>query len=186
MCEAQNFKTLSSYEKRWAIAHPFAALKVRTIYKKCWPLYEFMSKKNELDRFSSGGKLDAYRHVFFMAAFSQKINPKKIRKLGKAHEKGNYKAFLKNKKENDETPDSLSCVMDLLNNELGIKTGRANKRINLSDLSALSVSEIKKGNAIYFKRNAKGEYITCSDEFIDLKNYVSKWFIPKCLISSDK
>ncbi|MBK7668826.1 MAG: hypothetical protein IPJ32_16710 [Sphingobacteriaceae bacterium] len=131
---SQNFGSRSRYEKCWAITHPFAALKVRKIYKTCAPFYEEVKKTKALDTFENGGKLDAFRHTFFMAAFSQKIKTKKIRKLGIAHEKGNYTHFLKNIKEDGELADSLSSVMDIKNNELGFKIGNTNKKKDLSDL----------------------------------------------------
>lgn len=168
----------------WGLFHPFAALKVNKLYKKCLPFYEEVKKENGLDKFESGGKLDAFRHVFFMAAFTQKIKAKKIRKLGKAHEKGNYKHFLKNINEQGELPDSLATVMDLSNNEVGFKIGKENKKTELKDLKLLVIEEIKKGNALYFKRNEKGQYLNCNDEII--LPQPKKWFVPKCLISTDK
>lgn len=179
---AQKFNHRSKHEKHWALSHPFAALKTRKIYKKCIPYYEEVKKSNTLDAFENGGKLDAFRHTFFMAAFAQKIKAKKLRKLGIAHEKGNYNSFLKGIMEDGELADSLSSVMDLQNNELGFKIGDANKKKSLKDLKDLVTGEIKKGEALYFKRNNSGQYLNCTNEEIDLENYKNKWFIPKCLI----
>src|SRR3954462_1646423 len=95
MLLGQKFGKRSHYEKHWAFFHPFAALKVKRIYKLCLPHYEEVKSSGTLDAYRNGGKLDAFRHVFFMAAFSQRINTRKLRKLGIAHEKGNYSAFLK-------------------------------------------------------------------------------------------
>lgn len=149
------------------------------------PIYEETKKNNLLDAFENGGKRDAFRHTFFMAAFAQKIKTKKIRKLGIAHEKGNYTHFLKNIKEDGELADSLSTVMDLKNNELGFKIGSANKKKDLSGLKDLATEEIKKGEAVYFKRNSSGQYLNCNGEIILLENYKNKWFIPKCLIPTN-
>ena len=182
---AQKFSDRSCYEKRWAFFHPFAALKVKKIYKKCLPYYETMKKSNALDSFESGGKLDAYRHAFFMAAFTQKIKIRKIRKLGIAHEKGNYKHFLNGINEQGELPDSLSSVMDLQNNELGFVISEANKKTSLNILNSAVVFEIVKGKALYFKRNTSGLYLTCDEQIIILDNYRNKWFIPKCLIPTN-
>ena len=184
--QAQKFGSRSRYEKRWAIFHPIVALKVKKIYKKCLPLYNFIKKDRVLDTCENGGKLDAFRHVFFMAAFAQKIKVKKVRKLGIAHEKGNYADFLKGINEQGELPDSLSSVMDLYNNELGLKIGSANKKTDLRDLRDILTEEIKKGSAVYFKRNLNGQYQTCSGEIIVLSHYKMKWFIPKCLIKTNE
>ena len=84
----------SKFEKSWALAHPIAAIKVKRIYRQTLPFYNDHLIHKQLDSFSNGGKLDAFRHVFFMAAFTQKVKVKKIRALGFAHEKGNrYNAF---------------------------------------------------------------------------------------------
>ena len=182
---SQNFGSRSRYEKCWAFAHPFAALKAKNIYKKCMPIYEETKKNNLLDTFENGGKLDAFRHTFFMSAFSQKIKTKKIRKLGIAHEKGNYTHFLKNIKEDGELADSLSAIMDLQNNELGFKIGSANKKKDLKYLKELVTEEINRGEAVYFKRNSSGQYLNCNGEIILLENYKNKWSIPKCLITTN-
>lgn len=149
------------------------------------PVYDEVAKMNMLDHFQNGGKLDAFRHAFFMAAFDQKIKTKKLRKLGIAHEKGNYLHFLKNIKEDGELADSLSTVMDLKNNELGFRIGNGNKKTDLQNLKDLVIEEIKKGGAVYFKRNVSGQYFTCEGELINLENFQNKWFIPKCLIATD-
>ena len=182
---SQKISERSRYEKCWAFAHPFAALKVKKIYKKCVPLYEELKKSKALDHFENGGKLDAFRHTFFMAAFDQKIKTRKLRKLGIAHEKGNYARFLKNIKEDGELADSLSTVMDLKNNELGFRIGSVNKKKDLQNLKELVIEEIKKGEAVYFKRNLSGNYLNCAGEVIILGNYQNKWFIPKCLIATN-
>ena len=64
-------------EVLWAIGHPFAAIKVKKMYSKTYVIYEQQNTKIALDNFNNGGKLDAFRHVFFMAAFAQKIKIKK-------------------------------------------------------------------------------------------------------------
>ncbi len=183
---AQKISERSRYEKRWAFFHPFAALKVKKIYKMCLPYYEELKKLKGLDAFENGGKLDAFRHTFFMAAFSQKIKTKKIRKLGIAHEKGNHYHFLKNIKEDGELADSLSSVMDLKNNELGLKIGSNNRKVDINNLILITIEELNKGEAIYFKRNAVGQYLSCKDEIINLENYKNKWVVPKCLIKTNE
>lgn len=173
------------YERRWAIVHPFAAFKVKKITKECT---RFMSGQNMnlvLDAHTSGGKADAYRHIFFMAAYSQKIKQKKVRKLGLAHEKSNYKQFLNSSEEYGELPDSMSTVMDLYNNELGFVIGLNNKKDDLETLSGRVIKEIKNGKALIMKRNLKGSYLNCSGELIDLTFYKKKWNIPKCLTNSN-
>ena len=172
-------------ELYWAIWHPIAALKVKKIHKRVLIVYNKSDTKLLLDNYGNGGKLDAFRHVFFMSAFSQKIKVKKLRKLGIAHEKGNYHQFLKLGTENGEVPDSLGSVMDLSNNELGFKIGLENKKKTLEELKEEVIKEIKEGKAIVMKRKKTGAYVDCNNKIIDLELYKGKWFVPKCLVPSD-
>jgi hypothetical protein len=176
----------SRQEWCWAITHPVAALKVKQVSKKCYFIYNNTpSLKNELDSFSNGGKLDAFRHIFFMAAFAQKVKPKKLVRLGIAHEKANYRNFLKGKKEDREFADSLGTVMDLKNNETGILIGRGNKKAGLSDLKNLVLNEIKNGKAVIMKRRKNGMYEDCNGKLIDTALFSGKWFVPKCMVNSN-
>jgi len=177
-------QTLFRYEKIWALTHPLAALKVNQINKKCFKIYYQNNTQNKLDTFSNGGKLDAFRHTFFMAAFAQKIKVKKIKKLGIAHEKTNYNQFLKNELENGELPDSISKIMDLKNNDLGFEIGRTNKKISLTELSQLIITAINKGEALIIKRNKLGSYTYCDESLIILTKQ-KKWNVGKCLIKSN-
>lgn len=182
--QAQNFH-LGQLEKKWAIIHPFASYRIKKISKKCFVIYQDSSIRSKLDQFESGGQRDAFRHVFYMAAFAQKIKVKKLKKLGVAHEKQNYLDFLKSKTEFGELADSLSCVMDLENNEVGFKIGLLHKKTNLNELSKLVLLSIHSGEALIMKRNLKGLYLNCQNEIINLNNYKNKWQIPKCLVPSN-
>lgn len=168
----------------WAIFHPFAALRVKTITQRCQPYFQYYKAKGRPDGFENGGRLDAFRHTFFMAAFAQKIKPAKLLKLGEAHEKGNYKDFRRAKLEEGELADFLSCEMDLINNELGVKLGRAKRYIPLDSLAILSLKLIEEGYAVIMKRNQAGYYLNCKDEQLDLKIYEGHWMVPKCLTNS--
>lgn len=185
VCHAQNPRSLSSYEKTWACFHPIAAIKIKGIAKKIMPIYIENTKSDVLDSFENGGKLDAFRHTFFMAAFAQKIKAKKVRKLSIAHEKGNYKDFLNIQTEHGEIPDSLSTVMDIFNNNIGIEAGKKNPEKPMEELKEYILNLISEGKVLYFKRNTNGDYLTCDGNIIVLKKFEGKWFVPKCLISSN-
>jgi len=172
-------------EVLWGMCHPIAAIKVKKMYSKSYAIYNQPATKIALDNFNNGGKLDAFRHVFFMAVFSQKIKAKKIKKLGIAHEKGNYRQFKKHQNEEGEQPDSLSNVMDLKNNELGLIIGAENKKLPLDELKLKVIKEINAGKATIIKRNSNGHYVDCNNQLIDQKLYVNKWYVPKCLVLSD-
>lgn len=195
-CRSQTPK-VSLPEFGWAIMHPVAAIKVRVITKKCgtqvWrrlaPLSD-SSVPDSLqyyfpDNYPNGGKQDALRHIFFMAAYAQKINVKKLRKLGIAHEKASYRHFKKCRLEDGELPDSLSSVMDLHNNEVGFSVGVLNKKADLKKLMALATLEIKRGEALIMKRDGLGTYLTCEGEQLDLILLFKTWNLPKCLVRSN-
>lgn len=183
---AQRFQSRSLAEKKWALTHPVSAIKVKKIYKNALPIYQLIKQNRTLDTLENGGKLDAFRHVFFMAAFAQKIKPRKVLKLGIAHEKGNYHHFKSHITEHGEIPDSLSTVMDLENNYKGIELGVKNKNCTINELAGHTLALLVAGNALYFKRNAKGEYVDCNNHVINMNDYKQKWFIPKCLIKTNE
>jgi hypothetical protein len=183
-CFAQTPK-ISKYERCWALTHPWAAFKVKKISKRAYLVYNSPDVKFDLDNFSNGGKLDAFRHTFFMAAFAQIIKSKKIKKLGLAHERGNYDQFINSVNEDGELADSLSCLMDLHNNNVGLILGSANKKKTLEELKELVINEITNGACLIMKRDSIGNYLTCNNTLIDLKSRLKKWGIQKCLVSSN-
>ena len=183
--QTQKFSNLSKYEKRWALCHPFAALKAKHLSDTIYKTYNEVKKSNALDKYENGGKLDAFRHIYAMALLTQHIKPSKIKKLGIAHEKGNYLDFLKHRNEEGELPDSISSVMDLNNNEIGISIGLNNKTLNPETLKDLILTLIKTSNTCYYiKRNDSGNYILCNGDTIIMNDYKGKWNIPKCLVHS--
>ncbi|MCX7727862.1 MAG: DUF4823 domain-containing protein [Bacteroidia bacterium] len=118
------------HQYQWAFFHPIAAIKVKKIYKKNYPIYQQVKQQKILDTIENGGKLDAFRHGFFMACFAQKVKAKKLIKLGIAHEKDDLSYFLKKRKtEYWDIPDSASIQMDLYNNLIGIETGTKYRKI---------------------------------------------------------
>jgi hypothetical protein len=177
--------TITANEKRWAALHPVAALKVKYLNKKLTTVYTEIKSSNALDSFSNGGKLDAFRHCFYMAAFAQKIKVQKLRSLGVAHERGNYAQFLKSFFEEGEVPDSLSSVMDLRNNELGFSIGIAHKNVDLDALKMIVIEKIKSGDAFIMNRNKQGFYLDCNNLLLEIPKLKLPWNLPKCLVASN-
>lgn len=169
----------------WALSHPMASVKVNSIYKKQQFIYKKEELKMVLDSFGDCGKLDAFRHVYFMAAFAQKIKVKKLRRLGIAHEEENYREFLKGEADAEFRHDSLSMVMDLYNNELGFQTGLAFPELEPEALKMKVIEKIQAGEALIAKRNLQGTFLDCEGNRLSMKDYSGKWFVPKCLIRSD-
>jgi len=179
-------RPLSAYEFRRAIVHPFAALKIRKQLPAALKVYNEQKSVKQPDSLASGGKLDAFRHVYTMACLARKIKVKKLRKLGIAHEKGNKRGFKKNRLEDGERSDSLSCDMDLKNNELGFLLGLANKTLNDQELKIMVLEAITNGKTWYLKRNRQGNYVDCADAPLDMALYKEKWFVPKCLVRTNE
>lgn len=177
---------ISKYEYRWAFFHPFAAKKIQNHLKEVMAIYHSVKSSKLLDTVESGGTLDAFRHSFTMAYLSRYVKINKLRKLGKAHERGNEYFFYKNQQEFGERADSLACVMDLRNNELGFEIGKNNKNALKDDLKSIVIEQIKAGNAWKLKKNNQNLYISCQNEPILIENYKGKWFLPKCLIKSNE
>lgn len=177
---------ISKYEYRWAFFHPFAAKKIQNHLKEVMATYHSVKSSKLLDTVESGGTLDAFRHSFTMAYLSRYVKINKLRKLGKAHERGNEYFFYKNQQEFGERADSLACVMDLRNNELGFEIGKNNKNASKDDLKSIVIEQIKAGNAWKLKKNNQNLYISCQNEPILIENYKGKWFLPKCLIKSNE
>lgn len=175
----------SGPELLWSLAHPIAAVRIKKISTVCQPLYDSLVRRGIPDQYPNGGKLDALRHVYFMAAFAQKIKPSKLKKLGIAHELGNRKNFMRHQFEEGELADSLSCEMDLYNNLIGIEIGKNAQHNSVAALLRLVLLEIEKGNAIIMLRNKKGAYLNCEGEIIEPQVYSNKWKIPKCLVKSN-
>lgn len=177
---------ISKYEYRWAVFHSIAAKKVQRHLIEAMDVYQEVKKSKQLDGFESGGSLDAFRHTFTMAYLSRFVKTKKLRKLGKAHERGNEYFFYKKQQEFGERADSLSCVMDLRNNELGFEIGTKYNSVSKEDLKTIVIEQIKMGNAWKLKKNGQNQYISCENEPISIENYKNQWFLPKCLIKSNE
>jgi len=175
------FGKISRPEKWWTISHIFVALKAWHITKQVRVTVDSMKINNMLDGDSNGGKLDAFRHAYWMASLSSKIGSRKSYKLGVAHEKGNRLEFENNQLEDGLLPDSASCAMDLLNNQIGITIGSQNKL----NLKIKILDEIKNGNLFILRKDKLGNYLDCNGKQIDLSLYKHQWNIPKCIVKSD-
>ena len=99
--------------------------------------------------------------------------------LGRAHEKGNYLQYKKHLLEDSILPDSVSSVMDLRNNEIGANWAVGTKIDSRKGLLKMIVENVEKLRVI--KKDAQGNFLTCDDVIIPIKEWLGKWNIPKCL-----
>jgi hypothetical protein len=184
--QTKSFHNLSKHEKHWAIWHPFASIKIKNHQAEMYAVYKEVKQQKLLDTFENGGKLDAFRHTFAMAYFSKFVKTKKLRKLGKAHEKANYQQFLNHLPEEDgELPDSLSSVMDLKNNNIALSLANEVKKLSSEEIKQKIIRLIKAGGVFIIKRNAQGLYVDCNNQIIPSEKIKGIWNVPKCLIKSD-
>ena len=181
----QAFKKLSCPEKRWVIFHPFIAKKAFRLTLLARVASKEMAADSLLDHDENGGQVDAFRHAYWMALLSQNICWRKARGLGKAHEKGNYIDFKKERTEEGQLSDSISSAMDLYNNEAGIAIGRANKKISQEELKMAVRDSVLAGKMVMLRKNLSGEALDCNGNVIDTVKYNRQWNIPKCFVKSD-
>lgn len=181
----KKFKTLSCAEKVWVLKHPFSASKALKYTKIAIKIAEKVKKDTILDGDANGGQVDAFRHAYWMAILTQKIGSKKALSLGRAHEKGNYQQFKKNKKEDGTVPDLKACEMDLHNNVIGSEIGKNNINADTNQLKLLIINEIKHGNMLILFKNKKGDYLDSLGNVIPKEKIQAKWITPKHLVKSN-
>jgi hypothetical protein len=179
------FFKLSGPEKCWTLTNLFKAGRAHRITAYVRNETAILYRKQELDTFPHGGKLDAFRHAFWMACLGTTIGEKASRKLGKAHEKGNYKAFKKGKTEDGFLQDATAVEMDLYNNEEGLRIAKENKDVAFSDLQQKIISAIREGKMKIMKRDAQGRLTDCNGKVTPLvERKKTDWKMPYCLLPS--
>ncbi len=174
-------KEVSCPEKWWAVTHPFALKKAKKVTIETKKIVSQLKKDTILKGDGNGGQIDAFRHAYWMARLTQEIGHKRAKRLGKAHEKGNYKAFKKGKYEDGAIPDKISSDMDFFNNDVGIKIG---KNTSLETTKNVVINAVLNGDCKIIKINAQGEFLTCEGEIIPKETLIGKWENNKCLVNS--
>lgn len=181
----QSLKNIHCSEAWWVITHPFIAKKTFEISKQVRKISNAHIHDPLLDGDYNGGMVDAFRHTLWMAMLVQKINPKAAHKLGIAHEKGNYKDFKQKLLEEGKLPDSVSCKMDLINNEIGINLGLIYMGTNTDTLILIVKSAVRSGECKKIKKDSLGYFLDINDNIIPEKNWKGKWKNPKILVNSN-
>lgn len=189
-CSAQSpvrrFLDLSGPEKRWVISHPFIARRALAISLEARYEAESIRASGMTDTFVHGGSLDAFRHCYWMARLASEIRPAAARRLGKCHEKGNYKSYRKGREEEKGIlADSLSCVMDLLNNEAGIRIGQTRPRMPVNEVRQKVLEAIASGRLKMLLRDAQGQLCTCEGIAVSIPaGRPRAWHLPYCLVGT--
>jgi hypothetical protein len=181
----KKFKKLSRPEKCWVLSHPFKAKTSLRITKIVLSDVDSIKKTEILGEDLNGGKLDAFKHAYWMASLTFSIGKKKSLRLGKAHEKGNWQEFKKHRLEDSILPDSVSSTMDLHNNSAGAGSVTRCENISKDIIQKRIIDLLKEGKLLIIKKDNQGNYLYCDGTFIDTNKWKGKWDIPKCLVGSD-
>lgn len=179
------FSSLSSPEKWWVVWHPFKAKKALEVSLRALKVTDSIKKTGEIGKDINGGRLDAFKHTFWMASLSHRIGQKPSLKLGRAHEKGNYKSFLNGRPEDGALPDKVSSEMDLFNNEAGAKISGAFPKASESDLIQLTLEKLHNGDLKTIKKDGN-IFLTCKGDPIPEQSLTGNWENDKCLIPSNE
>lgn len=190
----QQFKKLSCPEKRWVIFHPFVAKKAFKISLEARNTTAEVKQQKVLKGTGNGDQLDAFRHAYWMARLAQEIHWRKAQRLGKAHEKGNYRQFKKQQLEDDALPDKISSEMDLFNNEVALQQhfdklnvikGDNGKKYKETDLINEVIKWVKEGKCKIIKTDAAGNFLDDNNKIIPIEELIGKWENRKVLVFSN-
>lgn len=184
-CSAQNvLKQSKMAEKIWAVTHPFIASGVIRHTNKALEEIRNARGRYGLDSALAEGSFDAFRHAYWMASLSRHYKPEKVLKLGRAHEKSNYRSFLRQETENGIIPDKTNSDMDLWNNERGAEIGYKHRSVSKDSLRNLVIQELAAGKLKVIRRDHQGRYLDCSGNVIPSEKLKGTWENPKCLSPS--
>jgi hypothetical protein len=131
--------------------------------------------------------VDAFKHAYWMATLSQHIRWRAALKLGKAHEKGNYKSHKKGvRKGQKETHDRVGSEMDMWNNHRGIEIGRKYPVSTHMGTKQMVIDSIQAGVMQIIWKNSEKEFLDCDGRVIPTEYHLGKWENDKCLVPSDR
>ena len=180
----QSYKKLSKPEKSWLLFHPLKAKKAFLISKEAVEVKDSISNFGSIGKDNNGGRLDAFKHSYWMARLSQGIGKRAALKLGKAHEKGNYLTFKKQKLEDSYVPDKASSTMDLYNNNFGLVLGYTNKKASKKKIIQQILLALKKGELRILSKDTSGRFLDCKGFVIPKDSLKLRWVNRKCLMLS--
>lgn len=182
---SSGFSDLSSNEKWWVVFHPFKAKKALHVSIETLYLTDSVKKAGIIGTDNNGGPLDAFKHTYWMLLLSKEIGPKAAIKLGKAHEKGNYKSFKKGGKEDGLLPDKVSTEMDLFNNQMGLAIYSQYPEDSQNQYLHHVLKYLNNGELRMIKKEGSN-FISCEGLVIAPADLKGVWENDKCLIPTGK
>jgi len=180
----KGFSSLSSPEKWWVVWHPFQAKKALEVSLRALKVTDSIKETGLIGVDINGGRLDAFKHAFWMAGLSHRIGQKASLKLGEAHEKGNYRSFLQGHPEDGYLPDKVSSDMDLFNNRAGAQISNDRPRASEDEFIQFTLAQLKRGGLKIIKKDGD-VFLTCEGVPIPEASLKGHWENDKCLIPSN-
>lgn len=183
----QSFSKLSKPERVWVTFHAFKAKEAYLISLEAERVKDSMKLANSIvGNDNNGGKLDAFKHSYWMARLTQDLGKNAANSLGNAHEKGNYETYQERELEDGFLPDKPSSDMDLFNNKIGIKVGVAFKKAPKKVLMQKLLDSLQKGKLRILSKDIRGRFLDCQHKKIPLDSLKNKWDTKKCLVPSNQ
>ncbi|NWJ50632.1 MAG: hypothetical protein HXX14_07195 [Bacteroidetes bacterium] len=181
----RSFLSVSSAEKGWVVKHPFIAKKAWAITERVRFVTDSLKQLAVPDQDASGGKLDAFRHSFWMASLTQKIGSGRALSLGRAHERGNYRDFKRKRFEEGDIPDKAAGEMDLYNNGIGSAIGTELKESNEKNIIETVLLSIHAGKMKVILKDIEGRSCDSLMQPIPVSLMKGRWNTPRVLVASD-
>jgi len=176
---------LSGPEKWWVVCHPFRAGKARDITLEVLRVTDSIADIGLIGRDYNGGRLDAFKHAYWMAALSIRIGKRAALKLGRAHEKGNYRSFKRGRAEDGSLPDKPSSDMDLYNNTAGAAVSGNKENWTEQKLIAEILRMVMEGELRVLKKQG-GVFYSCEGRPLEPHEMSGYWENDKCMVPSDQ
>ncbi|MFN8393940.1 MAG: hypothetical protein U0176_04630 [Bacteroidia bacterium] len=181
----QQFRNLPGPVKSWVIGHIWTASKAQRLTNIALQALPAASQDPRLDHDPIGGRLDAFRHGYWMALLGQEFRAGKARSLGRAYERSNYLQWKRGQLEDGGVQDSCSSKMDLLNNEVGIRIGRVNREIGNAELAGMVMDSVAAGAFWVISKDSDGRSLDAQGNELPDSEWKGKWVNRRILLRSN-
>lgn len=182
---SSKFSRLSAPEKWWVVWHPFKAKTAFISSMRTLEITDSIKSINVIGSDLNGGRIDAFKHAYWMADLSKRIGTKSALKLGQAHEKGNYREFLNGDKEDGYLPDKASSDMDLFNNRIGVKLYETSSVNSEKEMIGVVITALLRGELKVIKKQG-AFFLDCNGKILEPPSIHGVWENDKCLIPSNE
>lgn len=179
------FWRLTGPERCWVLGHLRVAGKAQHISLRTSQLADSVSTLPGMDRNWNGGLADAFRHSMWMAMLTREIGAKKADKLGRAHEKGNYRTWKKSQLEDGVLADATATEMDLWNNGQGIEIAQElGKQASDQQLIQAILDRMAAGKMRVILTDSYENFLDQNNEMIPKEKWYGLWENPRVLTPS--